>query len=189
MNTKQQRVEHANQLIDVIATHGRRFFYRQESGRVARLELDARGRVWLIDEYSGARIYTHDTPFGNNWRGFSHGGTMRGLIERMRDYITSGVPLNSGCIAPPMSYGDMWGYGEDAAAAVRAAAAALPIMVTAKARPPAPPTPLNERTLVELAVQHRIRFPLNRNLIEFAHAVLAGYAAAAPLVHAQEIAA
>ncbi|MNV86395.1 hypothetical protein D3C71_1804260 [compost metagenome] len=130
---RQERVEHANALIQVIAAHGRRFFYRGESGRVARVELDPRGRVWWVDDYTGKRIYTHHTPFGNRWRGFSHGGTLRALAEAIRDYITTGTRMHRGHIAPPMSYGDLWGYGPEAAAAVQVAAFALPIMANAPA--------------------------------------------------------
>ena len=131
MNTlgeKQKRVEHANQLISIIASHGRKFF--QGNDRMAKIEL-VRGRVWFIDDYRGARIYTNKTTFGNDWGGFSHGGTMRSLVEKMRDYITAGVSIPLGHIAPTriMDGGhDMWGYGPEACIAVRAAAKELPII-------------------------------------------------------------
>lgn len=126
-HAKQQRVEHANQLIQVIAAHGRKFFYSKTAGRVARIEIDARGRVWFVDDYSERRIYTH-TP--HRWRGFTHGGTLRSLVEDMRDYIIRGERIRRWKIAPAYSHsdGDIWGYGSEAAAAVRAAAYALPIM-------------------------------------------------------------
>lgn len=129
---KDERVAHANALIDVIARHGRRFFYNQRHQRNARIEL-RNGRVYFIDDYSGKAIYTHRTTFGNRWRGFSHGGTLRSLIEQLRDYITSGTLLSRWVIAPAYSSGDgdIWGYGP-AAEAVRTEAWALPLFAPAK---------------------------------------------------------
>jgi hypothetical protein len=49
----------------------------------------------------------------------------------MRDYITKGKQLSIEWIAPTRwnpDNGDIWGYGKEAAAAVRAAAAQLPII-------------------------------------------------------------
>lgn len=128
-STKQQRLEHCNQLLKVISRHGRRFFYNAKYDRVASLELDARGRVWFVDDYSGQRIYTHRTTWTNKWRGFSHGGTLRDLIEALRDYIISGEPLRRGYIATETSWsdGDIWGYGPEAARAVRGEAYAIPM--------------------------------------------------------------
>jgi len=123
-----QRLDQANELIQVIASHGRRFFYSTQKQRYARVELDPRGRVWWVDDYSGQRIYTHQTPFGNKWRGFSHGGTLRSLAEAIRDYVVHGTPIPPWRIAPQQSYGDLWGYGEQGAKDVRAAAFALPII-------------------------------------------------------------
>lgn len=127
--TRQDRVVHANQLIQVLAAHGRRFFYCKSKDTYARMEIDARGRVWFIDDYTQKRVYTHDTR--GRWRGFTHGGTLRTLVECMRDYIINGTPIHRGRIATKQlgdSDDDIWGYGPEAAAAVREAAFALPIM-------------------------------------------------------------
>ncbi|WP_448869559.1 hypothetical protein [Delftia acidovorans] len=125
--SKAERLAHANALIEVISRHGRRFFLNRESGAIARLELDARGRVWLIDEYRGARVYV---AYGGEWRGFTHGGTLRDLIAALRDYIQRGELLHPEYIAPTRmdaKNGDIWGYGFEAATAVRAEANALPL--------------------------------------------------------------
>lgn len=130
MSTKQERVEHANQLIQAIAKHGRRFFYNKTHDRVAHIEL-RRGRVYFVDDYSGNAIYTHETVFTNRWRGFSHGGTLRSLVERMRDYIVKGEQIPIGFIAPTyydVTKGDIWGYGSLAAYQVRTEAMGLPII-------------------------------------------------------------
>lgn len=139
--TKQQRLEHANQLIAVIARHGRRFFYNQTRNATAHFKLDHRGRVWFIDDYSGQRIYTHRAGFQSRWRGFSHGGTLRDLVERMHDYIVSGQQLSSHWLGPERSYteGNIWGYAQDAMDAVRREGAELPII-----RPSASTTPQSQ---------------------------------------------
>ena len=125
--SKAERLGHANALIEIISRHGRRFFHNRESGAIARLELDARGRVWLIDEYRGARIYV---AYGGAWRGFTHGGTLRDLIAALRDYIQRDELLHPEYIAPSRidpTNGDIWGYGAEAANAVRYEAHALPL--------------------------------------------------------------
>lgn len=145
MSTKHERLEHANQLIRVIADHGRRFFFYAGSNvydphtkitafvpanRYAYLEI-RRGRVYYIDDYSQRAVYTHPTTFGNKWHGFSHGGTLRDLVEDIRDYVTNGTQIARWKIAPErlsISDGNIWGYSAEAAETVRALAYALPII-------------------------------------------------------------
>lgn len=128
---KQARLELANQLIAIIAAHGRQFFRNSKDGFVSRLELDERGKVWFIDYYSKKRIYTHPTTFTNRWQGFSSGGTLRNLVENMRDFVTHDRKLHPDEIATPYRSGDgtIWGYDDVSAKAVRAAAHALPMFV------------------------------------------------------------
>jgi len=154
MNTKAQRKEerlaHANELIQIIASHGRRFFYRDTSsarstilreknghagGNVSQLEL-RRGRVFYIDSYSGKAIYTHKTVWANRWAGFSNGGTLRSLVEDLRDYVLHGTQISSWKIGLPRSADgsladNTWGYSEEALGQVRAAALVLPVIATA----------------------------------------------------------
>jgi hypothetical protein len=120
MNTKHERVEAVNRLIWVIAQYGRKFFRHGE--RVACFELDHRGRVWFVDAYSQKRIYTH---YRYEWRGFTNGGTLRTLVEQMRDFIRTGEPqrLNLGPWPTELCGGDLWAYGADMER-VRLAAAA-----------------------------------------------------------------
>lgn len=134
MSAKQERVDHANALIVVIAKHGRRFFWNEANKRHASISLDERGRIWFIDDYTGKPIYTHRTNFGNKWRGFTHGGTLRALVEDMRDYISSGKKIARWKIAPERGFtnGDIWGYGPEAAKAVREQAFLLEIMEAQK---------------------------------------------------------
>lgn len=125
LEERRQRAEKANELIGVIAGCGRRFFFHQ--GRVACLEVDDRGRVWFHDEYTQARIFTHRN---GRWDKFTHGGTLRAVVQRLRDYITTGQRLNPRIFGPwPEWYcdGDLWGYGE-AMQIVRDAAVRLEIV-------------------------------------------------------------
>ncbi|AMO77536.1 hypothetical protein [Pseudomonas citronellolis] len=127
---KQQRTEHVNQAIRIIADHGRRFFFNQAQQRYACMQVDERGRIWFIDDYSGKRIYTHPTTWGGRWRGFSHGGTLRDLVCLFRDYIRTGKKLHPFYLGPErarLSDGNIWGYEVDQMAAVRRLASALPV--------------------------------------------------------------
>ncbi|WP_263147774.1 hypothetical protein [Pseudomonas sp. RIT-PI-AD] len=122
---KRQRAEHVNQAIRIIANHGNRFFFNDKHQRYARVEVDDRGRVWFVDDYSNKRIYTHPTTWGGRWKGFSHGGTLRSLVELFRDYIRTGVPLTPSWLGL-----NRWGGGEydqPVMDAVRQQAGALPV--------------------------------------------------------------
>lgn len=130
LEAKKARADEVNQVISIIATHGRRFFFSQISQRYARIEVDARGKVWFIDDYSRNRIYTHQTTWGNKWRGFTHGGTLRALVEAFRDYIITGKSLDPFYLGPErnnLSHGNIWGYEPEAMLAVRELAVALPV--------------------------------------------------------------
>jgi hypothetical protein len=108
---KQQRLLIANGLLEIIGQHGRRFFYHK--GIISRLESDQRGRIYFIDSYTNKKVYLHT---GSRWRGFTGGGTLRSLIEYLRDFIRTGKTLPKYCLGPWPDYlcdGDLWGYGED----------------------------------------------------------------------------
>ena len=112
VDSKQQRVEAVNKLIKVIADHGRGFF--KTGDNYAKMEVDNRGRIWFIDDYTGKRIYTH---YNGRWRGFSHGGTLKDLVKGFRDYISKGVTHSYvpkfGPWPSHFCDGDLWGYGND----------------------------------------------------------------------------
>jgi hypothetical protein len=130
---KLERLAHANQLIRIISSHGRRFFFNETHDRIAELVLCSRGRVWFLDDYTGKLIYTHKTTLTNKWRGFSHGGTLRNLVEMMRDYIVNGWPIREWYLGQERDFtdGNVWGYSQEAIEAVRTDAARLPIIISA----------------------------------------------------------
>jgi len=141
------RVLAANQLLRVIGSHGRRFFHYggsqvldratgeshfEPADRYAYFELDARGKLWFVDDYSQKRICMQRTGFVGQWRGFSHGGTLRALVEDIAAYISRGMPVPRWRIVIESQgrsgvAGNVWGYSEQAALAVRAEAYALPM--------------------------------------------------------------
>lgn len=96
--TKQQRLNHANELIKVISEHGRRFFYNQKNDCLSEMKIDENGKVWFKDDYTMKWIFTHKTNWTNKWKGFSHGGTLKDLIEQMREYIIKGTQIHEGYI-------------------------------------------------------------------------------------------
>jgi hypothetical protein len=111
MSEKQDRLNKANELIALIAGCGRKFF--AHNGRISHFEIDQRGRIWFIDAYREARIYTHF--ISGRWHGFSEGGTLRDLVIRLRDFISIGKKITGvfGPFPDWYSEGDPWGYGQD----------------------------------------------------------------------------
>lgn len=123
LRSREHRLVVANDFIRIVSEHGRRFFHHE--GQVARLELGPRGHVWFVSEWSGRRTFTH---YPHRWRHFGHGGTMRALIEALRDYVLGRRELPSNHLGPwrkELCDGDLWGYGADAMAEVRRRAAEL----------------------------------------------------------------
>lgn len=87
--------------------------------------------MWFLDDYTRKRIYTH---YKGRWRGFTHGGTIKQLIESLRDYITRGELLPAGIFGPwPDWYcgGDLWGY-DSAMETVRTKAMLLEMLTNRK---------------------------------------------------------
>lgn len=110
-----ERADKANEWLRFIGDRGRRFFFHD--GHYATLEQDARGRVWFVDHYSRRRIYTHNE---RKWRGFTSGGTLRGVVEVLRDYIRLGHQFNPGYFTHTrLSNGHIWGYSIEDMTAIR----------------------------------------------------------------------
>ena len=140
MSYKEDRLEKANDLLQAIASCGRRFFFHSDDGAVSRLELDHRGRVWLIDHYSKRRVYTHDER--SKWRGFTNGGTLRALICDLRDFVVRGELLHPGVLG--FGRDNHWAYGGDLAI-VQDAAIRLGLVDLSLTQPGCPHQPPCER--------------------------------------------
>lgn len=119
------RCEYANRLIQVISSYGRCFFYSKKNDRVAYLTYDQ--RVYLHDEGSGERI---EVRAGCPWPGFSHNGTIRDLVEQLRNYVMRAQRLDPVYIGIDKLHGpgNVWGYPDDQIRLCREAAMRLPVM-------------------------------------------------------------
>lgn len=85
------------------------------------MEVDVRGKVWFIDDFSGKRVFTHETVWGGRWRGFTHGGTLKDVVKAFRDYIYIGEPMHPGYLGPErFNDSNIWGYDEAGMKAARA---------------------------------------------------------------------
>jgi len=108
---REERRHNANTLLRVIASCGRKFFRHKDNW--AYFIFNNQYRIFFVDNYTQQHIYTHRQGY---WKGFSHGGTLKALVEKLRDYIKDGTKLPEGQLGPwPDWYckGDLWGYGED----------------------------------------------------------------------------
>ena len=118
-----ERIDQCNELIRLIASAGRKFF-SDKDGYVSTLELGKRGRVLFVDYYTRRRIDTH----AHEWRGFTSGGTLRRLVELMRDYIKKGEKIPLWVIGNRRTDGtNVWGYPADELEALRVLVAKLPM--------------------------------------------------------------
>ena len=121
--TRAERVDHANRLVDEIAARGRRFFFHGKSGRTARFELTQTGRVRYRDEFSDCLI---DVARSGRWMNFSGGGTLQQLVRDLGLYVAKGAKIDRRHFGPWAQWrcdGDVWGYGFDAMEELRAAIA------------------------------------------------------------------
>lgn len=130
------RLGHANVLLQIISAHGRHFFSNTKHERVAGIvQLGGQAdQVFFVDDYSGKAIALRpDGLAPKSSHDFSHGGTLRSLVDALGAYVHTGKLLHRERIAPDMGEGrDLWGYGREAAAAVRAAAHVLPLFMPAE---------------------------------------------------------
>lgn len=123
---KAQRLEHVNDLIKTISDHGRRFFYNEKHDRVACMLIAQQGHLYFQDDYTGKAVYV---AYSGRWSGFSHGGTLRQLVERLAAYVRTGDQLSIDWIGPErmrVSDGNIWGYSPDEMAKCRAKALTNP---------------------------------------------------------------
>lgn len=119
---KAERLVHVNALIKTISDYGRRFFYSEKNNVVAKLSIWRDGHIYFIDDYTLKAVYT---AYHGRWSGFSHGGTLRSLIEALANYVRTGNRLSIDWIGPErmcITDGNIWGYAPDEIAKCRAEA-------------------------------------------------------------------
>lgn len=113
------RLQAANQFINVIASHSHQYFRDKSSLRVAVLHLDAKSKVWIQDEYTQRLVNTH---VDDDWDGFNHGGNLRNLVQRLRDFVVTGKALGNRYFTPALPEepeNNYWGYDDDSIMEVR----------------------------------------------------------------------
>lgn len=98
---RKDRLFVVNQFIKVIASCGRKYFRFED--RVAWIERDSRGLLFLHNEFNQKRIYI--SKYGA-WKGFHHGGTLHSLVWHLVEFIKLGKKLPVGIFAPRWAYGD-----------------------------------------------------------------------------------
>lgn len=80
---KQERLEVVNKLIKFISERGRRFFFTNGTIHEDNVESVAfmklkNGRLYFVDNFTKQEVPVLDN--GRDWKGFSHGGTIRALV-------------------------------------------------------------------------------------------------------------
>ncbi len=117
MKKKQERLEKANQLIELIANRGRRFFFDERSGRTARFEIAANGRLYFRDDYTWELLPLSHMQSCKWQIKFSGGGTLKRFVEVLAEYIRFEASHIAYVLGPwPEWYsnnGDVWGYGDE----------------------------------------------------------------------------
>ena len=113
LQVRLQRCDAANEFIQAIASCGRRFFQDRGAGHAGFLSMNPRGTiVWFHDDYTGQQI---NIAKEGDWAGFSHGGTLKGLLQSIGRHVLTGSLLRHGYFQPVMDNGfkNPWGYEED----------------------------------------------------------------------------
>jgi hypothetical protein len=122
INKKHQkmiRLENVNSFLKVIAGCGREFFKHKDF--ISYFEVSPAGKVFFIDYYTRKRIYTHHN---GRWNGFTSGGTLKSLIEFLRDHIVKNTKMRISYLDPNNNY---WGYEDEALMVVKKEALRLNI--------------------------------------------------------------
>ncbi|KOF55702.1 hypothetical protein AGR56_17845 [Clostridium sp. DMHC 10] len=112
MKTEQiERMNKINELIEVIASVDRRFFYSKSKDRTGKF-IEGK-KLFYIDEYTGEKVY----PYYSGRKKFSHGGTLWGLVNDFREWIITGK-LSNGNNGYGGLYCPHWGYTAEGMAKV-----------------------------------------------------------------------
>lgn len=107
---KTDRVQLANELLNMIGRQGRHYFYNKDTNAMSIFVIRGRNkRLWFIDKL-GFLVNPYESNISND-DGFSEGGTLWALVHDIREYILTGHPANgkhgySGLL------GEGWGYSD-----------------------------------------------------------------------------
>lgn len=103
-----ERMNKVNELIELISSIDRRFFYSKSKDKVAKF-IEGKTTVFYIDDYTQETIHLRNVCKDG---GFSHGGTLWGLVHDFKEWIITGKHSNS-----RNGYGGLycphWGYTEE----------------------------------------------------------------------------
>ena len=106
---KLQRIRKVNELIKLIASLDRKFFYSKKAYDGTKDSYSEfsfeKNRVCYLDNYSRKKI--KQFPNDKYWNGFSNGGTLKGLIKDLVRFIRFGKPIYTGYSCW------YWGYEEE----------------------------------------------------------------------------
>lgn len=108
MTEKEKRIKVANKLLAKIASCGRKFFYYDKDNTTAKFLLKS-NRVYYMDEWTKSEMLAYS--YKQLEEGFSHGGTLQGLVLDISEWIRTGEYTNG-----KNGYGGLfcphWGYPE-----------------------------------------------------------------------------
>lgn len=115
----QARLETANSIIRVMASHGRRFFSqdadcqeRMPNPFIAHFTVDRNGELWFTDSYTQKpNLVRH-----REWPHFHNGGTLLAIAKMLGEHISKAFPVNNNFFMRSPKWvcdGDPWGYGEE----------------------------------------------------------------------------
>lgn len=123
MNLREKRVRQANELIQLIATTGRKFCNYlnrvERGGEISHFKL-MNNRVYYVDGFTHKEIYAYGRRFFSN-RYFSEGGTLQALMLDLSLYIRTGEATN-GVNGYGRVFGNAWSYPEEDMSEIRAKA-------------------------------------------------------------------
>lgn len=104
---KGKRLESVNELINVIASHGRKFFWCPKSKRFGYFMIDMRGCLYWRDEWTGKFVFMSRDGLPKQ-DDIHHGSTLREVLRFLSKYIRTGKSGDS----IPTLYLSNWGYDE-----------------------------------------------------------------------------
>ena len=92
MSDKLERLVSANELLETVKSCGRKFF-ENKHGYDTRLEINDKGNIYYIDDYTGSRICIRGDCIRS--RGFSHGGGLNSFIRILANYVRGKTHFNA----------------------------------------------------------------------------------------------